>query len=156
MIRRRRFSRRRVDRWLRGDLTLGDLYRLKSRDRDDLTLQAYRRLDAGEFAEAHRLFELLGQLWTDGATTAALGQGVCAQRQGDLASAEQAYDRVLDAEPKNLYALANRAEVKILTGRKGAASADLDTALASLADAKVDDALRARIEKLKSLALHEA
>jgi Flp pilus assembly protein TadD len=153
VIRRRRFSRRRLDRWLRGDLALGALCRLKTRDCDDLTVQAYRRLDAGDFAGAQRLFELLGQLWPGAATTATLGQGVCAQRQGDLASAEHAYDRVLDAEPKNLYALANRAEVKILTDRKEAASADLDSALASLADVKVDGALRVRIEKLKSLAL---
>ena len=119
-------------------------------------MQAYRRLEAGEFADARRLFKLLGRLWADAETSAMLGEGVCAQRQGDMAAAERAYDRVLDAEPKNLYALANRAEVRLLTGRKEPARADLGLAVTSLSDGRVDDALRLRIEKLKSLADQEA
>lgn len=156
MIHGRRFSRRRIDRWLRGELTLGELLRLKVRDRDHLVVQAHRRLESGDLAAARRLFELLGQLWTEASTVATLGEGVCAQREGDFAAAEHAYGRVLDAEPKNLYALANRAEVRLLTDRKDAARADLEVALSSLGAGKIDKALRQRIEKLKALADQEA
>jgi tetratricopeptide (TPR) repeat protein len=148
---RRRFSPRRIDRWLRGTLRLSDLVRLKNRDRDDLTRQAYRRLEARDYANALRLFKLLGELWDDAESLANLGQGVCAQHQGDLPAAEQAYDRVLEREPANLHALANRAEVRLMTGRREAARVDLDSALAALSERRADEALRTRIEQLKAL-----
>jgi len=135
-----------------SDFDLGALLLLKKRDREDLAWQAHRRLEAGDFENARRLFELLGRLWGAAENSAMLGQGVCAQRQGDLAAAERAYDRVLDAEPKNVYALANRAEVKLLTDRKDAARADLSVASTCLTDARVEDALRLRVEKLLALA----
>ena len=83
------------------------------------------RIAAGAYEEAERLYELLGLLWPDSRTTARLGRGVCLQLRGELAEAERAYDDVLQAEPQNAYALADRAEVRLLTGRKDAARADL-------------------------------
>jgi Flp pilus assembly protein TadD len=147
VIRRRPFAGRRLDRWLRGETSLGRLLRLKDRDRDDLASQAYRRVEAEQFDAALRLFELLGRLWPESGTSARLGQGVCAQRLGDFTEAERAYDEVLGAEPRNPYARANRAEVRLLTGRREAARADL----AAIEAGETPKALRDRIAKLLEL-----
>ncbi len=83
---------------------------------------------------------------------AKLGLGVCAQRLGNLDEAERAYNAVLEAEPANPYALANRAEVRLLRERKDDARADLTAALAALEGRKHPDALRKRVEALRELA----
>jgi Flp pilus assembly protein TadD len=148
----RRFSNRRIHRWLSGTSSLAKLLRLKERDRDDLMRQAYRQVEAEDFQAADRLFALLGQLWPESESTAQLGRGVCAQRLGDLAAAEQAYDDVLRIDPSNAYALANRAEVRLLTGRHAAAHDDLTAALAQLPNGESAQPLRLRIEKLQAQA----
>jgi tetratricopeptide (TPR) repeat protein len=53
------------------------------------------------------------------------GQGACRQAQGATEEALRLYDAVLQAEPDNVYALANRAEVLLLLRRGDAARADL-------------------------------
>ena len=156
MIGRRPFSNRRIKRWMQGKLTLGAVLRLKTSDRDDLALQAYRRVEAADFDAARRLFELLGRLWPDAETSARLGLGVCAQRQGNLTEAEAAYGDVLAVEPENIYALANRAEVRLLNDRKEAAQADLTAALTALGKGRSPASLRRRVEALQSLIAVEA
>jgi Flp pilus assembly protein TadD len=149
----RRFSARRVRRWLAGAMPLGDLLRLKDRDREHLSRQAYRRLEAEEFEAAERLFDLLSRLWPELEATARLGLGVCAQRRGNLADAELAYDQVIALEPDNVYALANRAEVRLLTNRRAEAQADLGGARAALGRQKFPEALRQRVSKLHEIAI---
>jgi tetratricopeptide (TPR) repeat protein len=121
---RRRITNRRLDRWLRGEADLAALLALSDDDLDELAWHAHRRLAAGSVAEAERLFGLLVQL-RPGAPSAWLGQGACRQAQGATEEALRLYDAVLQAEPDNVYALANRAEVLLLLRRGDAARDDL-------------------------------
>jgi Flp pilus assembly protein TadD len=149
---RPRLTRRRLGRWLRGRATLPDLLGLRDLDRDELAWRARRLIDAGAFADASRVFDLLARLWPEDIAEATLGRGVCAQLAGDLAGAERAYTTVLDAEPLNPYALANRAEVRLLAGRKDDARADLARAAEMLGRAPAADDVRRRVEQLRALA----
>jgi tetratricopeptide (TPR) repeat protein len=153
VLSRRRLTPRRLRRWLRGGVDLAGLLRLSRDDHDELAWQARRRLDSGRPEEAERLFELLGRLWPRSAALARLGQGVCRQALGDLPGAEAAYDDVLRAEPENLHALANRAEVRLLARRPSEARSDLAAARALLDRSPPD--LRARVETLEQQAAFE-
>jgi tetratricopeptide (TPR) repeat protein len=147
---RRRITRRRLGRWLNGRLDLAGLLGLSGDDRGELAWQAHRSLEAGRADEAERIYLLMESLWPDH-PDGLLGRGVCRQAQGDLAGAEAAYGWALAAEPGNPYALANRAEVYLLTDRPDAARADLKAALAAL-DRDGGPDLRRRVERLRELA----
>jgi tetratricopeptide (TPR) repeat protein len=143
----RRMTRRRLERWLRGEADLATLLALSADDLDELTWQAHRRLEAGAVAEAERIFDLLARL-RPGAPSTWLAQGVCRQAQGALEEARRLYDIVLEAEPDNGHARANRAEVLLLLRRAAAARADLDR----LGRLRGPAALRRRVEQLRALA----
>ncbi|MBX6313906.1 MAG: hypothetical protein IRY99_13465 [Isosphaeraceae bacterium] len=147
----RRLSRRRLGRWLRGELDQASLLGLGVEARADLLWQAYRRLEAGQVAQAERLYQLIDTLWP-GDASARLGLGACRQALGDLAGAEAAYGLALTDRPDDAYALANRAEVRLLTSRPEAARADLEAARAWLARADGPADLRERVEALWALA----
>jgi predicted Zn-dependent protease len=148
---RRRITSSRLERWLRGQAELSEALGLSAADRDELARQARRRLEAGAVAEAERLFGLLSLL-CPGSTVARLGQGACHQALGALEQARSVYDEVLQAEPDNVYALANRAEVLLLLRRVAPARNDLDAARARLGPRGGPAALRRRVERLRKLA----
>jgi cellulose synthase operon protein C len=152
-MRGRPISARRVQRWLGGQLDLASLLGLSADDRDLLAWQAYKRFEAGAIDEASRLFELLAMLSPKGADpTGKLGVGACRQARGDLAGAEAAYGEALAADPENPYALANRAEVRLLAGKREAALADLSVALGRLDQPKSPAALCTRVAQLWQIA----
>jgi tetratricopeptide (TPR) repeat protein len=144
---------RRVARWLRGGSTLAALFGLTESDRDDLLWHAARLLRAKAHDDALRVYDLLGVLWTEAEPSVLLGRGVCLQLRGAFDEAERAYDAVLEAEPENVYARANRAEVRLLQGRNEAAHGDLAQALRALALQKAPAALTRRVQTLHQLAL---
>ena len=148
---RRRITSSRLERWLRGEGDLAAALGLTADDRDELARQARRRLEAGAVAEAQRLFGLLALLGP-GSTAARLGQGACHQALGALEEARAVYDEVLQAEPDNVHALANRAEVLLLLRRDASARADLDAARDRLGPRGGPAALRRRVERLRALA----
>lgn len=147
---RQRVAAGNVERWLRGELALGALLGLSRDDRDELAWQAEMRLERGQVEDAERLFGLLEKLAPAGDLRGALGRGVCLQRRGALGEAERAYDEVLVLCPDDAFALTNRAEVRLLTGRAALARADLLAAKRRL-EGKSDrqsTALRERIDRL--------
>ena len=148
---RRRIAPGRLRRWLRGDLDPAAMLGLHPEARDDLAWQAHRRLQDGRVEEAERIYRLMEALWPPGNSATRLGLAVCQQARGDLAAAERGYDQVLAEEPGNAYALANRAEVRLLTDRPEAARADLAEALALLDRGGAPPDLRRRLERLREL-----
>jgi tetratricopeptide (TPR) repeat protein len=146
-----RVTRRRLRRWLRDRAGLSTLLGLKSRDRDLLAWEAHSRLLRGSIDEAEAVYRAMLALWAN-LPTAHFGLGACLQSKGDLAGAEAEYSEVLLAEPNNLYALADRAEVRLLTGRPLDALDDIRAAKAlparSLRRARLVD----RVEALRSMA----
>jgi Flp pilus assembly protein TadD len=151
-MRRRRFSVARLNRWLKEEIDAGQLLGLSSDDRAALAWQAHRRLEAGQFADAARIFHLLRFLEPKTDVTSLLGEGVCFQAQGKLGQAENSYRQVLEIAPENIFALANRAEVCLLTNRAEAALADLAAAQAQLDRAGAPAVLRSRVEHLQAIA----
>ncbi len=139
---------RRLARWLRGRSILAALLGLTESDRADLMWYASRLASGKSPGDAVRLFDLLGLLWPGDEPAVLLGRGVCFQLQGALDEAERAYDAVLQAQPENVYARANRAEVRLIQGRNEAAGDDLTLALAALARRKGPAALRRRVQTL--------
>lgn len=141
---RRRFSARRVRRWLSGRTTLWRFLRLRDSDRERLLWEAYRRHRAGAFDEASRLYELAATLWPE-RVDGAIGLSACRKALGDLAGAESACDRALAIDPAYPYALANRAELRLLRGADEAAAEDLG----ALGRTKIPPELIARVARLR-------
>jgi tetratricopeptide (TPR) repeat protein len=148
----RRISAWRLRRWLRSSPRAdpAKLFRLGTPAREDLAWRAHRLLEKGRPAEAERIYELLTALWPSSHAPAALGLGACRQSQGDLEGAERHYDSVLALEPDNPFALANRAEVYLLTHRPEQAVADLDRAMRRPDQLRAD--LAERVERLGVIA----
>jgi Flp pilus assembly protein TadD len=121
---------------------MGDL------DRDDLIWQAERLVAIEAFDDAIRLFDLVSTLWPEAGSIALLGRGACLQLRGSLDEAEQAYLRVLEIEPNNVYARANRAEIRLLRGDNQAARDDLTWARAAIDRRKAPTPIRRRVEAL--------
>ena len=149
--RRTRISARVVARWLRGRLDLPGLLGLHPEALDDLAWQAHRRFQAGQFDEAGRIYDLM-DLLDPRDPRAPLGLGACRQSLGDLPGAERQYDRALTLAPDDPYALADRAEVRLLTGRPDDARPDLARALVSLDRDDGPPDLRQRVNRLRELA----
>jgi tetratricopeptide (TPR) repeat protein len=149
---RRFLASRRLARWLGGRSTLATLLGLGESDRADLLWYASRLARAKSPDDALRLYDLLGHLWPGDDPSVLLGRGVCLQLRGALDEAERAYDTVLQAEPDNVYARANRAEVRLLQGRDQAARDDLTLGLAALARTTAPRALRNRVQTLHQVA----
>lgn len=147
----RRITGRRVRRWLRSPGGLSVMLGLSSRDRAALLWQAHRRLVRGAVDEAEPLYHAMLALWPD-LVDARLGVGACLQSRGDLAGAEAAYADVLTRDPAHPFALADRAEVRLLLGRVAEAAADLDAAAAIPPRVLRKHGLAARIEALRAIA----
>jgi tetratricopeptide (TPR) repeat protein len=147
----RRVNGRRIRRWLRGRAGLATLLGLSSRDRAALLWQAHRRLERGTFDEALALYHAALALWPDLAD-ARLGVGACLQSRGDLAGAEEAYNEVLASDPSNPFALADRAEIRLILGRVDEAVADLDAVAAIPARILHAHRLTKRVEGLRAIA----
>jgi tetratricopeptide (TPR) repeat protein len=150
------FSPARLTGWLSGRSTLASVLRLSEVDRDDLLWHAEKLVATKAYEDAQRLYDLTLILWPDAAATAGLGRAVCLQLQGSLDEAEHAYDDILSTEPGNVHARVNRAEVYLLKGRVQAAGDDLARAEAALTSGKQPDALRQRVERLKTEAQKRA
>lgn len=146
-----RVNGRRVRRWLRGRHGLATLLGLSSRDRTSLLWHAHRRLVRGSVDEALALYHATLALWP-GLADARLGVGACLQSRGDLAGAEEAYAEVLATDPANPFALADRAEVRLILGRLAEAAVDLDAAAAIPARVLHRHRLTGRVEALRSIA----
>jgi Flp pilus assembly protein TadD len=148
----RRVSTRRLEKWLRRESDPAELLGLSKDTLEFLAWQAKGRLQSGSIDEAERIFGLLLTLQPSVGTFATLGLGACRQARGDLDAAERAYTDVLAYDPGDVHALANRAEVRLLTDRPELACADLIAARAKLSQAAIPDDLRRRVERLDELA----
>ncbi|MHC5539979.1 hypothetical protein ACYOEI_17300 [Singulisphaera rosea] len=151
MFGRRRLRPRRLVRWLERRGAVAELLGLGSSDREDLVWEARSFIASGRYADANRLAELLATLWPDADVEAALIQGVCSQLRGALEVAEERFDKALESEPENVYALANRAEVRLLKGRNREAAADLGRAEGSGLYPSIGVELTNRIARLREL-----
>ena len=143
-----RLTRRRLGRWLRGATDLAGLLGLGRDDREGLAWQAHDQLRRGRPAEAERLYMLLDDLWPSEGVAARLGMGVCRLLLNDLTGAEQALDEALALSPSDVFALVNRAEVLIRSGRTDAAREDLVAAKLVLDREGGPAELRARVGRL--------
>lgn len=109
---------------------------LIERDSGDLAARV-RRADAflakGDDAKAQADYEavLLGTTTT---SDDFLAHGRAHASLGNFADARTAYDQALDIEPRNVFALVDRAEVLIAVGETAAARADLAAAVAIAPD----------------------
>jgi Flp pilus assembly protein TadD len=154
----RRISAGRLRRWLKSEPPAepATLFRLGAGAHGDLAWRAHRLFEKRRFVEAERIYELMVWLWPLCRAEAMLGRGACKQQQGDLDGALGQYNAVLALEPENRFALANRAEIYLLTQRSGEAWADLEAAMRSSATPNEVDALAARIEQLRAIAERES
>lgn len=149
----RRIHGGRVRRWLRLGETggLAPLLGLSARDRNALLLHAHRRQVRDAIDEAEALYRAILALWP-GLHDARLGVGACLQIRGDFDRAEAAYSDVLAVDPANPFALANRAEVRLLLGRNLEASADLNRVTAIPPRVLRRHRLANRITELRTIA----
>lgn len=155
---RRRVTWRRLRRWLRSGPTAdpAEMLGLDVETREELAWHAHRLFEAGEPAQAERVYRLMSTLWPGHASSQWLGIGACRQALGDLELAEEAYRNCLESEPTNVHALVNRAEVRLLGGRVDQAVADLAAARAKLERGDAGEGLRDRFERLTQLAAGRA
>ncbi len=141
----------RLRRWLRGKIGTADLLRLKRRDHERLAWQAHKHFRKGRFQDAERIFQLMATLWPL-ESAPLLGLGASRQAQGAFDDAVGYYSRVVVAEPENVYALANRAEVRILQRRLREAKVDLLVAFALIqrlpTPRKLDERVRDLLQRV--------
>jgi tetratricopeptide (TPR) repeat protein len=139
-------------RWLRSNPAAdpAKLLRLGTECRDDLAWRAHRLLGKGRVEDAERIYELMIALWPSVRSKAILGLGACCQSRGDLAGALNQYGAVLALDPADAFALANRAEVHLLTRRPDCAIVDLGAARRAAAGVSVE--LEQRVERLWAIA----
>jgi tetratricopeptide (TPR) repeat protein len=137
----------RLRRWLKGKAGTADLLRLGRRDHDRLAWQGHKRFRKGRYQEAERIYQLMATLWPLEAAPL-LALGACRQAQGALDDAVGFYSRVILAEPENVYALANRAEVRILQRHLHDAKVDLLVAFALIQRLPTPRPLDERVREL--------
>ncbi len=132
----RRLGRRSIARYVQSPAGLARLLRVHPDVRDELLWEAAQRLDAGAVDDARMLYTAVLQLWLDSSFDAILGLGACLESEGDLDSAIEIYGSILEAQPENLLARANRADCHLRAGNPGAARDDLAAAETTLASAR--------------------
>ena len=118
-------SRRKLGRWLQGGVSTAALLKIAPALRDELLWHARGAFDAGRLDDAERINALVLANWP-GDIEALLGLGAAYQLRGDLERAIQNSGLVLAVEPRNPYALVNRAECHLRMGATQVARADLE------------------------------
>ena len=118
----------RVQQFLAGQITLGDLEGISKPDQYKMAESGFRFLSEGKREKAKKVFEgLLALDPFDAYFHMALGS--IAQQDGKLDDAEKSYSRALEINPFSAPALANRGEARLLLGRLADAMEDLAKAI---------------------------
>lgn len=138
------YDPRMVEKFITGQITLGDLEGISKQSQLDMADVGYRYLEEGKLDLARDVFIGLCALDPfDAYFQTALGS--IAQRSGNLDEAEARYSRALEINPFSPAALANRGEVRILKGMLVEAAEDLAGALKNDPDGNEPATQRARV-----------
>ena len=133
-------SRKRVDRWLDGEIDAGRMLGLSDGRLDDLLWHAHR-LHTDRPADAERLFDLARTL-RPARVEGWLGVGVCRLALGDTAGAVAAFEAAMQRDEGNLYAIADLAEAELHAGRPFEAAALLASGVEGGTGSNRDDLLQ--------------
>jgi tetratricopeptide (TPR) repeat protein len=129
---------------LKGRLTFGDLLGISKEKQYELAKEGYRHLSAKRLDEATRIFAGLQALDPyDAYFHTCLG--TIAQEQESYEEAEQLYTKALGINPFSVHALANRGELRVMTGNKAEGLEDLKRALAQDPTGKQPAGQRAKV-----------
>ena len=134
---------RKVRKFMAGIINLGELEGIDREQQYGMATVAHQLLHQGKLTEAEQIFRGLIALNPSDAYFH-LALGVVHQRKEELTEAEAAYSRALGLHPKNSPALANRGEVRILSGRLVEGAQDLSDAIAADPQARLPTTKRAR------------
>lgn len=110
--------------FIQGDLTLAELYELTHEELYGIAAQGRHLHENGKFEAAQQIFEGLTTLAPNEASFHT-GLGAVYQRLEQLDRACEEYDRALSLNERDLAALCNRAEVRLLQGKIDEAAKDL-------------------------------
>lgn len=144
----RRVGHRAWTRWLSGEMTLARAMSVRREVRAELLWEAAKRLEEDQFAEAHRLFDLVVLFWPD-SVDGHLGSGVCAMKLDRVDEAIRSFRTVEQIDDSNPYALANLAECALIQGDGEEATRLLDR-IDGLGDPR-NSGLRERLATLRQL-----
>ncbi|MCC7380447.1 MAG: tetratricopeptide repeat protein [Deltaproteobacteria bacterium] len=133
----------RIEAFLRGDLTLGELEGISKESQYQMAQVGHSLLREGKRDQAKKIFEGLQALDPyDAYFHATLG--AIAQEEGDVEKAERLYTRSLEINPFSIPALAGRGEIRLIAGRFQDAITDLAAALKEDPEAKQPATKRVR------------
>ena len=122
------YSPDRVRSFLLGGLTLGELEGITKDEQYEMAREGYGFIEQEDFDSARKVFEgLLALDPYDAYFHTSLGW--IAQNQGELSEAEERYSRALEINPYSAVALANRGELRILSGNLVDGANDLTQAI---------------------------
>lgn len=134
----------RVQAFLHGHLTLGELEGISKERQYQMAKIGFDYLREGKLEQAKKVFEGLQALDPyDAYFLTALG--AIAQETGDFEQADKLYSRALEINPFSVMALANRGEVRLASGRLEDAIGDLAKALQEDPEGKEPASRRARV-----------
>lgn len=133
----------RIEQFLRGQITLGDLEGITKHEQYEMAKVGYSYLTSGKLDRARTVFEgLLALDPYDAYFHTALGS--IAQQQSNLDEAEARYTRALEINPFSPVARAHRGEIRMLRGRVGEGAEDLIRALQEDPEGREPSTIRAR------------
>ena len=147
---KRPFHRKRLQRWLKGDLDRTALLGIGEQDRDELLFEAGRLFNRGDVEAANKVFWLAQTLFPHDPASR-IGIAACAQAVGKLSLAMGLYEQILDESPLDPFASAGLAECALIVGDAGAAKAALGRVTPAIR-LKLSKELAARIAKLEQIA----
>jgi tetratricopeptide (TPR) repeat protein len=134
---------RRVRQFLSGEITLGELEGISKDAQYEMAETGHRLLTQGKLDDAKKVFEGLAVLDPHDAYFH-LALGAVAQKSSDLEAADRHYSRALELNPYSCHALANRGEVRMMSGRLVEGAKDLLRALDEDPECREDATQRAR------------
>lgn len=139
------YSRERVQRWLRGEMTLQELNGITGAEMVDIARLGYQLYENGRYADAKTVFSGLSAL-DPGESYYLTALGAIHLAENDLDSGLKCFDRAIVVNPDDLAAHANRGELHLSQGRLTEALNDFQEALRL--DPECKDPLMARVRLL--------
>jgi tetratricopeptide (TPR) repeat protein len=135
--------------WLHGRASLGAATRWTAEEMRLVADLGYTLAEQGGNEEAIIIFEGLAALAPlTGYFQSALG--ALRLRTGELERALEHLDRALSADPRDVAALLNRGEVRLLLGDHAAAAEDLQAVLAQSEQGRLEDFFATRARALSA------
>jgi tetratricopeptide (TPR) repeat protein len=137
------FDKETLEKFIKGDITLAEMQGVDPESQEKLAGLGYNLLTSGKLEEAKQMFEGLIAL-NPQEPYFLLAAGSVAQRQERWDDAERWYSLCLERDEKNVAALANRGETRLVLERPVDAADDLMAAVKLDPDGEEPTTQRAR------------